>query len=214
VPGKCVRFASQGSDITTSAPATVPATFTVSGAVIEHLWGRNPHRPPGVSIRVGTDRSGSFSARSDANGRYTVSGVPADTIWVEATADSGYRSPCPFGGTLGADAVVDVHIIDANVLSADGPPPTWPGSNLPFTGKVFEMAGGSRHALPGASVSIGGQIGTLTNSRGEFITCIAPQNRSGTWAPFQLNFSKDGFAPVSRSFSIEYDTIDMQLTRR
>lgn len=199
---------------TTSAPPPAATTFTVSGAVIEHLWGRNPHRPPGVSIRVGTDRSGTFTTRSDANGRYTVSGIPADTMWVEATADSGYRSPCPFGGILGSDAVVDVHIIDANVLSSEGPPPTWPRTNLPFTGAVFEMAGGTRHAIAGASVSIQGQIGTLTDSRGEFVTCIAPQNRSGTWAPMTLNFSKDGFAAVTRSFSIEWDTIDVQLTRR
>ena len=199
---------------TTTAPGPAATTFTVSGAVIEHVWGRNPQRPPGVSIRVGTDRSGTFSTRSDANGRYTISGIPADTIWVEATAESGYRSPCPFGGTLGADALVDVHIVDATVLSSDGPPPTWPRTNLPFIGKVFEMAGGTRQALPGASVSVEGQIGTLTDSRGEFVTCIAPQNRSGTWAPFTLNFSKDGFAAVARSFSIEYDAIDVQLSRR
>ena len=199
---------------TTTAPAPAATKFTVSGAVIEHGWGRNPQRPPGVSIRVATDQSGTFGARSDANGRYTISGIPADTIWVEATAESGYRSPCPFGGTLGADAIVDVHIVDANVLSSDGPPPTWPRTNLPFIGTVFEMVGGTRQALPGASVSVQGTIGTLTDSRGGFIACIAPQNRSGTWAPMAMNFSKDGFAPDARSFSIEYDTIDVQLTRR
>ena len=48
---------------TTTAPAPAATTFTVSGAVIEHGWGRNPHRPPGVSIRVGTDRSGIFTCQ-------------------------------------------------------------------------------------------------------------------------------------------------------
>ena len=200
---------------TTTAPAPGATTFTVSGAVIEHVWGRNPQRPPGVSIQVSTERSGIFTARSDANGRYTISGIPAADIWVEARADSGYRSPCPFGGTLGADAVVDVHIIDANVLSSDGPPPTWPRTNFPFSGTVFEMVGGSRQALSGASVRFDGQVGTLSNSTGEFIVCTVPPARGGKdWVDMTMTFSKDGYSTESRAVSIWNGDLNVQLTRR
>jgi len=202
---------------TSPTPASPAAgtTFTVSGAVIEHLWGRNPQRPPGVSIQIGTDRSGTFSGRSDANGRYSISGVPADNIWVEARADSGYRSPCPFGGKLGADAVVDVHMINAAVLSSEGPPPTWPRTNLPFTGTVFEMVGGTRQALPGAAVQFPGQVGTLTDSTGEFVVCTVPPGRGGNEMDMTLNFFKDGFATAARTVNALTEArVEVQLTRR
>ena len=113
---RCMRLITQASNHTHD-----------NGAGRDHIHGvRRGHRArvgpqsTAAARRRHTGRHGSigiFTGRSDASGRYTISGVPADTIWVEATADSGYRSPCPFGGTLGADAIVDVHIVDASVLA-------------------------------------------------------------------------------------------------
>jgi hypothetical protein len=202
---------------TPSPPNPQPGTLTITGVVIDHTW-NGPEPRDGVRIRMFSAALGWVFATTDANGEYRFSGIPPrQAVWIAATPDSEYRSPCPSGAApLDTDKKVDVHVVSTKLLATTGPPPTMPLTSIWFSGEVFERVAGVRQPVAGATVTLNGNTSeTLSDFHGRYIVCtVPPGTGTDTWQ--LLNVSREGFHLVGRDVFAGWDYFgaDIELVRK
>ena len=213
---------------TPAAPTPPTQSVTLSGVVFDHTSkGPIPRANVPLLVRAGQPAGQSvvfMEVRSDAVGRYSVSGVPAGTISIAATGGSGYFAPCPSGwGVVQSDRVFDVHVVSAALLSTTGAPADMPRlGGIWVSGVVFEHTPQGRQPIAGAMVNLDGdgadpRIGstTLTDAAGRYLVCPSiPSHGSDTYASVLVTL--EGYRPASRSALLGWDDagVDIELSRR
>lgn len=217
------------SEIANAPPPATPtstgrSSITLSGLVFDHT-SRGPLPAANVRLLVrATERSHDFFAvTTNAEGRYSLSGVPRGSISIAAAAGSGYYSPCPSGwGVVQADQVFDVHIVSATLLSTSGAPPDMPrNGGIWVSGVVFERTAEGRQPVAGATVHLGDGrsdplVGstTLTDAAGRYLVCPPiPSHGSDTYAT--VSVSREGYRPagVRALLGWESDGVDIEISR-
>jgi hypothetical protein len=202
------------------APATPTATrtFTVSGTVFEHtVTGRRPL--PGLRLSLQLYSNGSMETTSDADGRYSVSGVPAGFLWITPASNTGYLAPCPSGtDDLAANTFMDAHVVSVALLSGPGMPASVPSGAIWTSGLVFERTTAGVRPVAGAMVEMGEpnyRTTTMSDVSGSYLLCTAVPG-TGTDVKIFVRASKDGYASGSSSAVLgsDYTGTSIELVRR
>jgi len=201
-----------GPSASASAPSTV--AFALSGTVFDHSSG-TPEPRAGVALQVNMPGAVILFI-SDRTGRYRVTNVPRSAVWVAPSADSEYRAPCPGGAALlDGDMLVDVHVVSASELAANGMPSTLPRTGVWFAGTIFETTAGRRQPVAGATVELDAGVATLTDFLGRYAICTVPPGTGGG-ASATLSVGKNGYVPSTRQVvgALGQGGIDVELIRR
>lgn len=202
-----------GSDGTTLRSDGV--VHAVRGHVRDDRHGSQP--VGGVTIYVDVTTPGSWyffgTVKSDAAGRYSVTGLPEGLIhlWVY---ESGYAQTCITSVRVTGNAAADVELVPITTLVASTLPPlqTRAGPNL--TGVVFErtQSGGVRH-VPGVRLGLeigdGRHVTTVSDSTGRYEFCRVPEH-------VEVFAVKEGYRQsIERPVPGSHDRVmDIELTPR
>jgi hypothetical protein len=160
----------------TNDPPPAPPVL-VSGTVYEH--GPSGPRPlASMPLYVVPGVQSVPAARSDANGRYSISTSSGAHLFVRAEAGAYYQ-PCRAGAYLAGDTAIDVHLVPRAVLSTSGVPVSVPIAEPYVTGRVFEVTAQGEVPIRGAVVSgtpqeeriWGPSVSTLTDAFGRYVLC-------------------------------------------
>jgi hypothetical protein len=202
-------------------PGPTASTFTVSGMVFDHTsTGRRALAALPLRIRIFSSDT-YLNVTSDANGRFTVSGVPAGAVTIAPAADAGYIAPCPAGtDVLKRDATFDVHVVATALLSSAGAPESFPVTGLWVSGVVFETTSEGKQPVAGASVELAeaenGVVfsSTVTNALGHYLVCTAPPG-VGTDQVAWIGVRKDRYLPSGRPVTPGFDwSANVELVRK
>lgn len=207
------RIASDVKPSPAGDPA-VTAGFTLSGTVFDHTSG-TPEPRPGVLLRINVPNTDILLV-SDRTGRYRIHGIPRAAVWVAPPLDSEYRAPCPGGAALlGSDLLIDVHVVSAVSLAANGIPSTIPRTSVWFAGSIFETVSGNRRPVGGATVDLDNRVATFSDALGHYTICSAPPD-AAAGLTMTLSVSRESYLPASRQVAsaLGQSGVDVELTRR
>ena len=178
--GKRVLAAGDIAGIRAIYPAAV-ATSTLSGTVTSSAGGALA----GVSVAVG----GVASGTTNANGAYTISGIPAGSYNVAFTR-SGYS--------------VQSRAVDLTTSKTVSLALTPLVTTVTLSGTVTSCAGG---ALAGASVAVGGVASGTTNANGVYSISGIPAGS------YNVTFTRSGYSAQSRAVDLTTsETVSLALT--
>jgi hypothetical protein len=213
-----------------SATPISVAPFSVSGTVFEHtatetrplaglhftVTGRTYYLPAGPLAVMPVD------VTSDANGRYEATGFPGRaSIRMTVSPEQGYRAPCPLAiPLLGANSVLDLHVVSNASLSTGGIPASLPTHFPTVSGMVSETVSGSVRPVGGAALDLlfdpeaesGVFASTLSDPTGRYVVCVPPPG--GNDQQFWVRALKNGYQPATQSLVISFDErLDFALGR-
>src|SRR5262245_17606724 len=206
-----------------------PANVTVSGVVREFTDAGRGGPVPNLRVRVRGAGSGDGAVGgvalpdvvTDAEGRYTITSVSPNILFLQTASGSDYRSVCdeyPIQVDAVSPSRPDPFVTDLPVVRS-----SWSGNRLPpgmwivgtsVWGTVTESSGGSTSPVANAIVDLDGGITdpkATTNANGFFMVCSvvgSDQYRS-------IAASKSGYQPATRTIfgGWEYE-VHLALTRQ
>lgn len=167
-------------------------TVTVTGRILERVSGQPIQ---GVQVSV-LPRTGYWTlfyplALSDAAGRYTISGIPADfqSFWVMASATGYPAQQCATVATVyGAEATQDVTLTSRDNIAVGNSslPPRIPGTRT-ISGVVSDVTEAGRQPIEGVWVyfDTGDRVNdqavfaawTFTDGSGRYLLCGLPETQ-------------------------------------
>jgi hypothetical protein len=204
----------------TSPPPTLPPAGTVSGTALDFTSSGSGRPVPNLRLKVrqiGPTGGASGGAEladvvTDANGRYTITGVTQD-LWFQTASGSDYRflcdfHPVPMRGSISLFS--DLPVV-RNTWSGTRPPNNWLIGTTVY-GIVSERVGGSLQPVAGATVDWGSPDPPATTSEtGFYLIC----SMVGTDQYRNITASKAGYNPVAREIFAGWDReVNHELTRR
>jgi hypothetical protein len=169
---------SPASPTTSPTPSSEPATYVVSGTVLEtaggisrpvasqylalYIW-ETEGLPPGMRLRGTTQET-----HTDQNGRYEIR-VPKSRVFVSAVW--GKRQPCVASASVDKDTTIDVETVPSGSVFT---PPT--AATPLITGFVYEITPEGRRPVRGASAWLDLGLETYvanaeTDESGHFFFC-------------------------------------------
>ena len=207
-------------------PAPPPAGQTVSGTALDFTASGNGRPVPNLRLRVrqaaptggaigGVDLA---DVVTDANGRYTITGVESypsgvtKGLFFQTASGSEYRFLCDFHPiALGISSrFTDLPVVH-NTWSGNRPPNNWLVGTSVY-GTVSERVNGSLQPVAGATVDWGTPDPPATTSEtGFYMIC----SQSGTDQFRSIAAHKTGYNPVVRQIFGGWESeVNHELTRR
>jgi hypothetical protein len=201
----------------TTLPPT-PAQFNITGVVYEtSADGRRPLAGVGIDVSV-EYQSWRPQTTSDAEGRYSISGMSPTLALKLIATKAGYSQPCRLP-IIATNQVHDVYLVSNEVLSTTGVPPTLSVVQPTLSGLVFEQTPEGRRPISGAAVigDFTGGMGwapsatTRTDTSGRYVLCNVV-DASGLG--LALLVSKEGYDNAFVSVYPLVSSFDVELRRR
>jgi len=201
-----------------SPPQPGPAGVTVSGVVLEFAATGEQRPVPNLRLKVRTEFGAGATSGialddtvTDAQGRYTITGVTSFLLLFQTAPGSDYRCLCDDYPVVVRLPVTDIPVVHTT-WSGNRPPPNLWFMGTSFWGTVSERVGGSPQPVEGATVDWGyPDPPATTSATGFYMIC----SMSGSDQFWPVTASKTGYNPAVRQVLGGWDhEVHFELTRR